>query len=589
MNMYQSITIIDAMNKIATNEFVLPAIQRKFVWTTEQIENLFDSIMRNYPINSFMLWKVSDEKVKKETKFYTFLKDYCQRFHEDNTDLNASAITNDLYAIIDGQQRLTSLYIGLFGKYRKKEPSKWWIDNQESLPDRHLYLELTSEIKTEIDNSKIYNFRFLTKTELEKDKIDNPSHFWFKVSEIIDSKFKEPSGAVNYLKDNNLLENKFALSTLTNFASRIHKDNLINYYPVEDQDLDKVLDIFVRANSGGTMLTFSDLLLSISTSNWKNFNAREEIKDTKEQIAKYGNPAFNVSQDLILKSMLTLTDSDVRFKILNFNKNNINLFENNWERIKKCLISTFELLEQLGFNDTIIKAKNAIIPIAYYIYINNLENEISKEKYITKNPDNIDNIRKWLIMALLKGIFGGSSDAMLVKLRNIIKDNSSKDFPFGQIIESFKTDPVRNYMFDDALIESLLESEWGSINAGLILNLLYPEVVLKNGKEIAEDHMHPKSMFSKKNLSTLNLSADDIEFYLNKKNYNSVLNLQLLSSTANKSKSSKSLKEWYDSFSINAKPCLYVDSNTSLELKDFRAFLNERKDNLTKRLKEILK
>ena len=66
MSKYTSTTIYEAMNCIATNQYLLPAIQRKYVWSTEQIELLFDSIMREYPINSFMLWKITDKKVKLE-------------------------------------------------------------------------------------------------------------------------------------------------------------------------------------------------------------------------------------------------------------------------------------------------------------------------------------------------------------------------------------------------------------------------------------------------------------------------------------------------------------------------------------------
>lgn len=81
MSKYNSICIKDAMNNIASNNYLLPAIQRKFVWEREQIETLFDSIMRNYPINSLMLWKITDKKIKQEYTFYQFIQNFAQRFH----------------------------------------------------------------------------------------------------------------------------------------------------------------------------------------------------------------------------------------------------------------------------------------------------------------------------------------------------------------------------------------------------------------------------------------------------------------------------------------------------------------------------
>lgn len=74
MSKYSSITIKEAMEKIASNSYVIPAIQRKFVWRPDQIEMLFDSILRNYPINSFMFWEITDEKIKQNYKFYSFCK-----------------------------------------------------------------------------------------------------------------------------------------------------------------------------------------------------------------------------------------------------------------------------------------------------------------------------------------------------------------------------------------------------------------------------------------------------------------------------------------------------------------------------------
>lgn len=55
----------------------------------------------------------------------------------------------------------------------------------------------------------------------------------------------------------------------------IRHDPQMNYYQEEIQDLDKVVDIFVRANSGGVPLAFSDLVMSVTVSQWSE--ARDEI------------------------------------------------------------------------------------------------------------------------------------------------------------------------------------------------------------------------------------------------------------------------------------------------------------------------
>ena len=75
-NKYGAITIYEALENIVGNKFILPAIQRKFVWKSEQIEALFDSIMRGYPINTFMFWEIKDNTIKNNYKFYGFLLNY---------------------------------------------------------------------------------------------------------------------------------------------------------------------------------------------------------------------------------------------------------------------------------------------------------------------------------------------------------------------------------------------------------------------------------------------------------------------------------------------------------------------------------
>ena len=125
------ITIKEAMDKIDENKFVLPGIQRRFVWQLEQIELLFDSLMREYPMNSLMLWEITDSKIKNEYNYYSFLRKYQERFGVENELINKTASDADFFAVIDGQQRLNSLYIGLKGSYTVKKPHRKWINKSD--------------------------------------------------------------------------------------------------------------------------------------------------------------------------------------------------------------------------------------------------------------------------------------------------------------------------------------------------------------------------------------------------------------------------------------------------------------------------
>ena len=134
--MYQTgATIKDTLRAMHQHELVLPAIQREFVWRPSQICRLFDSIMQGYPFGTFLFWRVNPENSGK-FKFFDFVRDYHQR---DNPhcpplpDLRDRQVT----AVLDGQQRLTALNVGLYGSMARKLPYKWW-KSPDAFPARRL-------------------------------------------------------------------------------------------------------------------------------------------------------------------------------------------------------------------------------------------------------------------------------------------------------------------------------------------------------------------------------------------------------------------------------------------------------------------
>lgn len=354
------------MENIAMNRYLLPAIQRKYIWSSEQVEKLFDSIMRDYPINSFMLWKITDDEIKQNYKFYSFIKDYCQRFHETNPDAATRLMTNEFFAVIDGQQRLTSLYIGLVGTYRYKKQNKWWRDCEENMPTRRLYLNLSEPVVSDTDNQTLYNFSFLSQNDLDKYG-ENSNEKWFPVGKVLE--FKDLTDVNNYLIDNGLASNRFSQDTLCKLWDKINRDAVISYFVISDQNQDKVLDVFIRTNSGGTSLEFSDLLMSISSANWENHDARQEMENTQNEVFKFGNPNFIFDQNNMLKTILVLKSDNIRFKLDNFSRTNVQSFERSWDGIRAAIVATFDFLDNLGYSNETLPSKNAAIPIIYYVWV----------------------------------------------------------------------------------------------------------------------------------------------------------------------------------------------------------------------------
>lgn len=566
------ISIKEAIDHIDNNDYLLPAIQRKFVWNHEQIEALFDSILRGYPLNSFMLWRITDSEfdLKDTYNFYRILTEFRERFQEENPSIDTRGM-KDFDAIIDGQQRLTSIYIGLKGSYAFKKPYKHWKDDEDNLPTRRLYLNLEKPQKADNDIENMYEFKFLPQKE-------SKNHYWFEVGKILS--LKDQAKVAQYAQECGYTPGSFAWDTLFKLYERIYNEHLINYYRELDTDPDKVLNIFVRTNGGGKPLSFSDLLMSMSTSIWKT-NARDEIRNLIKRVMD--SYKFDISQDFILKTCLVLCGKDIRFKLKNFTKENITSFEENWERISKCIEKGIELVTHLGHNNYTIQAKNALIPIIYFIYLNNLEDEICKNDYYDRNKENNVNIQKWLNISILKGVFGGHTDSTLNRFRKILQDNPGKNFPFTQIVEEFKNSPI-NYTFDDDFLDELLKSQKDTREADCVLSLLYPEMDYYNQNYHA-DHLHPKSHINE--IANLMDREEDRNFVKNKENWNSIINLQLLEGGSNSSKNDMPLQEWVRTrHKTNAD--LYLPKDTSLDEKDFVQFIRDRRKYLKGKIRSLI-
>ena len=567
------ITISDAIEYIESRKFLLPAIQRKFVWSSEQIEVLFDSIMRDYPINSFMMWNVSSDKIKNSYKFYEFLKEYRAFFKDENPYINTVGYS-DFLAIIDGQQRLTSLYLGLKGTYAYKMPRKWWKDNEECLPTRRLYVNLSTEQSKDDERQMIYDFKFLSKDDVNR---LSSTEDLFLVGDVY--QYKDANKLEAYMSAQNWSNGEFAKATLRKLREVVFKDKLINYYQEENQDIDTVLDIFIRTNSGGEPLSFSNLLMSITTANWKK-DARKEFDDLVKVV--YAN-GFIISADLILKCCLVLFNDNIKFQVANFDAKSVSVFDNNWERVRKCIEVTFELLKKWGFNDSSLRAKNAVIPIVYYIYSKNLEKEILKDH---QHQDEKKAMSKWLCISLLKGVFGGQSDSVLTGIRKVLKSNrGTNTFPFEQIKAEFASNDAKSLSFSDEVIDDILKTQKDAPNCYAILALLYSHLQYDT-VTYHKDHLHPASKFDKLKESDFS-DERKYQFYNNPENWNSILNLQLLSSSTNESKSDEDLKDWVRNKGIDLESHL-IPKDTSLEFDDFEKFIEKRKKLLVTTIKNII-
>lgn len=583
MSFQTPITISNALENIENNRYLLPAIQREFVWSNTQIEWLFDSVMRNYPISSFLFWQV-EGNTKNKYKFYSFLRDYREKYETNSVEFNTHG-ASDFMAILDGQQRLAALYIGLKGSYAYKQPRLWWENTEYSIPTRRLYLNILNKLKDEEDG-RIYDFRFLTESEYSSKK-----EKWFRIGDILN--LRSIFEFNKYLDKNNYKSNQYTYETLSRLQEAIHTDRIINYFLEREQNLDKALNIFIRVNSGGEPLSFSDLLMSIAIANWTKKDARKEINQLINEIRDKG---FFISKDLILKTFLVLYSNDIRFKVTNFSKKNAELFEHEWENIKLAIHCTFDLVKSFGFTETTLTSKNAIIPITYYLYHKNIYKDYDKKKAHEKDRK---YIKKWLHIVLIRRIFGGQADAILSRVRSVFTTNVSinkitdaiTSFPYDLIVNKLKG-TTKDMTFDEEYIENLLLTQKDDSLCFSILAILYPHLDYNNAN-FHKDHIFAESLFSKTKLKSIGISEEQLDFYLNKDNFNGILNLQFLDANENESKKDMTLKDWVKKESRNKALSQKEFCDRHLlpeifELKEFPDFIAARKKMLKDKLNNLV-
>lgn len=573
------ITIERALERIQKQEYVLPAIQREFEWSTDQIVRLFDSLMRGYPIGAFLFWNVKprdadDGGPSRDFVFYGFIRDYHERNapHCPKLDVPRDrAVT----AILDGQQRLTALNIGLRGSHAEKLPRRW-ARKLDAYPEKKLYLNLTGPA-AENELGIEYDFRFLTKDEASDTKT------WFPVAAI--TKHLDAPAIFTYLRNEDVANLDYAFPALERLRKVVREEGVISYYEEEEQDLDKVLNIFIRVNSGGTVLSYSDLLLSIATAQWTDRDARDAIHGLVDELNQ-APQNFAFSKDLILKAGLVITDlGDIRFKVTNFNRTNMATLEAAWDDVASAIRLAARLLSDFGFSSENLSAASPLVPIAYYLHRRN-----ASDSYLTSAADREDRdaIRRWVIRSLVKpGVWGSGLDTLLGALRRVIRDSAGSRFPI-EGIEQEMASGGKSLAFSEEEIQDLAETTYGNRRIFPLLSVLYPGVNVRG--QFHEDHVFPKSLFTRKRLEGAGIPADHIDDYLDR--VNRLPNLQLLEGPINVQKQATLPAKWAAThFATDVERNAYLAAHDLLplpELDEFLEFYERRQQLLVNRLRKLL-
>ena len=560
-------SIVDKLNE----SYFVPDIQRSYVWLQnpkeKRIEQLFDSLMRGYPIGSFLFWnlKKSDietdnsdreaEEGKLNFQLYKFIENYDVRKNH-NEKINITQIKNDdLHIVLDGQQRLTSLYIGLRGSRTLKRPYSRKNDASQ-YEEKYLYLNLL-HIPSDDNPDDCYQFEFKTPAEAQQ---ITEACLWFRVSIV--NNWETEEDAENFCDKYNY--GRSIERILKRLFHVLSDSPNLSYYEEKEKSLDKVLKIFIRVNSGGMQLSYSDLLMSLLTATFKS-----EIRDKMEQVVdKFRDDGFGcIGRDQILKTCLMMSECNHVFKLSNFSKPNIRNIENNWESIIEYLNVAVSLLASIGYRNQLSSGYIACV-IAYYLF---------NKKCSKPSKEDKSAISMFVRIAQIRSFYSTGLDGKLSKTKELMSQSND----FCEFLEKAYVS-FENFRITSEYLDWAIENvRYGSSAVLPLLQLLYPN--LNYGTTSFHiDHVYPRAKFS---TSTPGMPID----YIGKEN--NLFNLQLLEGVQNEEKSDKDPEQWLSEefvYQEEREKYLednYIPSDFVLNWENLPIFEQERKKLMLQKLR----
>ncbi len=459
-------TLFGLLSQVDRDEIVLPAMQRPFVWKEDRIYRLVDSLLRGFPIGALMLWKTSTIQ-----RFRRLPRDVDTETPEVFT-FETSTDTSNKYLVLDGQQRLTSVFAAFKGTYNHK---RLFIDVLSGSPEG------------KDPGNEYYDCQFLSAAEANSLTAINggPRRHYTPIQDLIKINPVHAASAAHkkalelklteeeteritdiFIRCATILGNSKSLQVIT-----------VDEDPSHVTPIEEILEIFVRVNSGGLVLQKSDLLLSLLDLKWNDIQPELQklVRDINE------SRPFAFTRDDVLKSLLLADSAETRFDKLVSDRKQVEQLASRLPTHIPAIKKAWELLGCILVDDCRIYSErffrgghNALLPFVLYL---------AKRDGVSN-----DDRRKMVIgiyLTIMSGVFSGAEARMGAFAKN--KVSGAQTLPLNELIALVR----REYgikSLDDVLRRHL----------DLALNIAHSGITLdKNPEELQRDHIFPKSKLEK--------------------------------------------------------------------------------------------
>lgn len=564
MSEWISSSVADAIRDISSAKYVLPVIQRGFVWDKIKMELLFDTLMKG---NSFGGIMVIEEERGKCPLFES------HEFSKNGESLKSTSkedvLPADKFFVIDGQQRLQSFYMGLLGNYYGDI----------------LYFNINSDFANEEFDFKFSNEKNKLPIKSKLDSGAEQTNIWYVVKTLYEKLAK--SNEFEQCADELILElnigdediQKRIRRNVSKFYQKIFAAKVIGVCKVsvnrtfnETLNRQKVVELFRRLNDGGTKLTGYDLVASVLKGyKWE----MEDFLDST--INKYS--AIGISHDELLKLIFLLQDNNKK-EVTSIENSDASFAIEKAERIKNSLEAVDSFLNNSKLFNYYRDGNRSAIPL-YFIAYHAFHQDVSDadvprlfDKYDV-GDNNFTEIYKWLFMSLLSGVFKSKGVGWIPyttgvrKILDVIKNFKGNLFNSKEIFKIYKDHPLHYFQ------TSISEKNLDNYDFDFLCYIIYDKKKIVRQQDM--DHVHPKSI-----LDSNGIDWDDI---------NNVGNFQLIDSKTNRGvKNSKELSDWVLQMKcgkeLYLREHLIPDDKKLWVSKNYYKFLSARRTMIVEKIKK---
>jgi len=496
----------DVLTETEQGRYAVPEIQRPYVWTNPQVEELFESIYKGYPIGSIIVWEPAPE-------IFEVYGDLFRAFSKELEDKRR----NFKYVVIDGQQRLLSLWLAKRGRVTV-------VDTYGHERER------TINLYYNVNNDEFFVDR--ARREYEKDP------YVYRVSDILDYlEFEDVEDLIEVKEIDESIQKREIIKklrkvreALLNYPINIYTipESVLKYRKEGDYDnfleiFEKISQMFARLNYTGTRVRAPHLIIALLTGKTRRNFGDSFRKMISELVSKLDKEGWDIGEGALMRTYLVIATGEPRFSQARKTLNELSAdhIKKYLEKMDTTLMYVVNKILKPELNikkPSFLKSEYMIVPVTYYACI--------KENKLT--PSDIKGLMKWLILASFNRRYTGRLDTDLAE--DIALLTESKDIT--TLIKNLQTTEIQEKWIDQSvdkehltMFSILLRDSFDLVKKATI-----------RLRDIDSRHIHVHHIFPKSQIQRYYKEYGSIKDDMDLETaYNHVANITLISESANES------------------------------------------------------